>query len=218
MPEASQHERPRRAAVGRLLPLAVPLVLLAAALAGFFIAQRSVDDQEDRILRERTSEVELILTNAIANVPAALRSLGHSVPAEVTVAELTSTSPSRGILKKGDRILSAGGAAIDSVNGLRTAIANGTGFAGWHGGIVDSFRLATDYLQMVGGQFAAHAAHRDAIAHAEGVATQDDEATREGRHRTLQREGEARRHEAERGGKARRIIEPDRVDADDDDD
>jgi PDZ domain-containing protein len=56
-------------------------------------------------------------------VAAALRSLGHSVPAEVTVAELASTSPSRGILKKGDRILSAGGAAIDSVNGLRTAIA-----------------------------------------------------------------------------------------------
>ncbi len=44
----------------------------------------------------------------------------------------------------------------DEMRGLRTAIANGTGFAGWHGGIVDSFRLATDYLQMVGGQFAAH--------------------------------------------------------------
>ena len=44
----------------------------------------------------------------------------------------------------------------DEMRGLRTAVANGTGFAGWHGGIVDSFRLATDYLQMVGGQFAAH--------------------------------------------------------------
>ncbi|MBD8080153.1 ThuA domain-containing protein [Cellulosimicrobium arenosum] len=45
----------------------------------------------------------------------------------------------------------------DEIRGLRTAVANGTGFAGWHGGVVDSFRLATDYLQMVGGQFAAHA-------------------------------------------------------------
>ncbi|WP_265521960.1 ThuA domain-containing protein [Oerskovia flava] len=45
----------------------------------------------------------------------------------------------------------------DEMRGLRGAVANGTGFAGWHGGIVDSFRLATDYLQMMGGQFAAHA-------------------------------------------------------------
>lgn len=44
----------------------------------------------------------------------------------------------------------------DELRGLRTAVASGTGFAGWHGGIVDSFRLATDYLQMVGAQFAAH--------------------------------------------------------------
>jgi uncharacterized protein len=44
----------------------------------------------------------------------------------------------------------------DELRGLRTAVASGTGFAGWHGGIVDSFRMATDYLQLVGAQFAAH--------------------------------------------------------------
>lgn len=44
----------------------------------------------------------------------------------------------------------------DEMRGLRAAVAAGTGFAGWHGGIVDSFRIATDYLQLVGGQFAAH--------------------------------------------------------------
>ena len=44
----------------------------------------------------------------------------------------------------------------DELRGLRTAVAAGTGFAGWHGGIVDSFRIATDYLQLVGAQFAAH--------------------------------------------------------------
>ena len=44
----------------------------------------------------------------------------------------------------------------DELRGLRTAVAAGTGFAGWHGGIVDSFRVATDYLQLVGAQFAAH--------------------------------------------------------------
>ena len=44
----------------------------------------------------------------------------------------------------------------DELRGLRGAVASGTGFAGWHGGIVDSFRMATDYLQLVGAQFAAH--------------------------------------------------------------
>jgi type 1 glutamine amidotransferase len=40
--------------------------------------------------------------------------------------------------------------------GLSRAIINGTGFAGWHGGIADSYRNTADYLQLVGGQFAAH--------------------------------------------------------------
>ena len=44
----------------------------------------------------------------------------------------------------------------DELHGLRDAVAAGTGFAGWHGGIIDSFRMATDYLQLVGAQFAAH--------------------------------------------------------------
>ena len=40
--------------------------------------------------------------------------------------------------------------------GLRTAIENGTGFAGWHGGIADAYRNNYDYLHLVGGQFACH--------------------------------------------------------------
>jgi uncharacterized protein len=40
--------------------------------------------------------------------------------------------------------------------GLRRAIENGAGYAGWHGGIADSYRNTSDYLQLVGGQFAAH--------------------------------------------------------------
>ena len=40
--------------------------------------------------------------------------------------------------------------------GLRGAIEAGTGFAGWHGGIADSYRNTSDYLQMVGGQFTSH--------------------------------------------------------------
>jgi type 1 glutamine amidotransferase len=42
------------------------------------------------------------------------------------------------------------------LSGLIAAVAAGTGLAGWHGGIADSFRNSSDYLQLVGGQFAAH--------------------------------------------------------------
>ncbi|SBS73319.1 ThuA domain-containing protein [uncultured Microbacterium sp.] len=40
--------------------------------------------------------------------------------------------------------------------GLRDAVAAGTGLAGWHGGIADSYRSSSDYLQLIGGQFATH--------------------------------------------------------------
>jgi uncharacterized protein len=41
--------------------------------------------------------------------------------------------------------------------GLQQAVLNGTGMAGWHGGIADSYRNNADYLHMIGGQFAHHA-------------------------------------------------------------
>jgi type 1 glutamine amidotransferase len=40
--------------------------------------------------------------------------------------------------------------------GLLEAISNGTGLAGWHGGLGDSFRENTNYQFMVGGQWVAH--------------------------------------------------------------
>ncbi|MCM3695332.1 ThuA domain-containing protein [Microbacterium oleivorans] len=43
-----------------------------------------------------------------------------------------------------------------AVKGLRAAVESGTGLAGWHGGIADSYRGSSDYLQLVGGQFATH--------------------------------------------------------------
>ncbi|WP_433381272.1 ThuA domain-containing protein [Actinoplanes sp. CA-142083] len=44
----------------------------------------------------------------------------------------------------------------DQVAGLRAAVRRGTGFTGWHGGIADSYRASSDYLQLIGGQFATH--------------------------------------------------------------
>jgi type 1 glutamine amidotransferase len=49
-----------------------------------------------------------------------------------------------------------GTATDEQVAGLTAAVAGGTGLAGWHGGICDSFRATTPYLQLVGGQFAEH--------------------------------------------------------------
>jgi type 1 glutamine amidotransferase len=42
------------------------------------------------------------------------------------------------------------------LEGLRAAVEAGAGFAGWHGGIADAFRNSSDYLHLVGGQFACH--------------------------------------------------------------
>ncbi|WIB60999.1 ThuA domain-containing protein [Curtobacterium sp. MCLR17_007] len=48
--------------------------------------------------------------------------------------------------------------ADDEFAGLQRAVLGGAGLAGWHGGIADAFRNTADYLHMVGGQFAHHAA------------------------------------------------------------
>jgi type 1 glutamine amidotransferase len=52
--------------------------------------------------------------------------------------------------------ISMGEITGEQVKGLEAAVRNGTGLAGWHGGIVDSFRANTDYSFMTGGQFISH--------------------------------------------------------------
>jgi type 1 glutamine amidotransferase len=44
----------------------------------------------------------------------------------------------------------------DQEKGLLNAIRGGVGFAGWHGGAIDSFRSNTEYQWMTGGQWVAH--------------------------------------------------------------
>ena len=39
---------------------------------------------------------------------------------------------------------------------LRTAVMNGVGLGGWHGGMCDAFRQDTEYQFMTGGQWVAH--------------------------------------------------------------
>ncbi|MCG5216374.1 ThuA domain-containing protein [Streptosporangium soli] len=52
--------------------------------------------------------------------------------------------------------LTMGTIAPDELTGLEAAIRAGTGMAGWHGGIADSFRNSSGYLHLIGGQFACH--------------------------------------------------------------
>ena len=44
----------------------------------------------------------------------------------------------------------------EQLEGLLTAVRNGAGFGGWHGGTGDSFRDSVNYQFMVGGQWVAH--------------------------------------------------------------
>lgn len=51
---------------------------------------------------------------------------------------------------------SSGVLAEDQLQGLLNAVSGGTGFAGWHGGVIATFAAAYDYHYMVGGQFVCH--------------------------------------------------------------
>ncbi|WP_330177136.1 ThuA domain-containing protein [Streptomyces sp. NBC_01498] len=44
----------------------------------------------------------------------------------------------------------------EQCDGLVSAVRAGTGFAGWHGGVVDSFRGSVGYQLLTGGQFLTH--------------------------------------------------------------
>ena len=52
--------------------------------------------------------------------------------------------------------ISMGEITGEQSKGLEAAVRAGTGLAGWHGGIVDSFRTSADYQFMTGGQFVSH--------------------------------------------------------------
>lgn len=45
---------------------------------------------------------------------------------------------------------------VEQLAGLSTAVRAGTGFAGWHGGVVDAFRDQPRYHLLTGGQFIHH--------------------------------------------------------------
>ncbi|MDG6106935.1 ThuA domain-containing protein [Dactylosporangium aurantiacum] len=86
-----------------------------------------------------------------------LRGLGH----EVVTSESLDTYLDAGLMGRADLVVhcwTMGTATEAQVDGLAAAVRAGTGLAGWHGGIVDSFRGSPDYQRVTGGQFVHHPA------------------------------------------------------------
>lgn len=78
---------------------------------------------------------------------------------EVVVSNSLDIYSDKEIMNKTDLIIQAvtmGEITKEQESGLIEAVKNGTGLAGCHGGLGDSFRPNTGFLFMVGGQFVAH--------------------------------------------------------------
>lgn len=97
------------------------------------------------------------------HVPAAATDMFVPVLAEhgydVEVSDKLAVYADRSVMDAVDLVVQCwtmGDITPEQLAGLSRAVEAGTGLAGWHGGIVDSFRASPGYLQMTGGQFVAH--------------------------------------------------------------
>jgi type 1 glutamine amidotransferase len=83
----------------------------------------------------------------------------QSIGAEVTVSDSLGIYSDSVFMSSIDlvvQIWTMGEITKDQLSGLLAAVRNGTGIAGWHGGIVDAFIRAQHYHIMTGGQFLEH--------------------------------------------------------------
>lgn len=83
--------------------------------------------------------------------------------ADVLVRDTLSPYTDPELLARVDLVVqcwSMGEITREQAKGLSAAVRAGTGFAGWHGGVVDAFRGELRYQVMVGGQFVAHPGDR----------------------------------------------------------
>lgn len=77
----------------------------------------------------------------------------------VTISDSLDTYKDRDLMAEQDLVVPAwtmGQIEGEQEQGLLAAVDRGTGIAGWHGCMADSFRNNTTYQFMVGGQFVAH--------------------------------------------------------------
>ena len=76
MTDSRRNPDGRWTARGRLLPVAVAVVLLGAVAAAFITVRQNIANQNHRLLQERTGEVGLLLQSVVVEIPASLRPLG----------------------------------------------------------------------------------------------------------------------------------------------
>lgn len=62
------------------------------------------------------------------------------------------------------------------LNGLMSAVRNGVGIAGWHGGLGDSFHESQPYEYMIGGQWVSHPGN-DGVSYTVNITDHDDPVT-----------------------------------------
>jgi type 1 glutamine amidotransferase len=89
---------------------------------------------------------------------AAIRFL-RSQQFDVTVSDSLGAYADPAVMHELDLIVqcwSSGVLRPEEEEGLLGAVAEGTGFAGWHGGVIATFRESEAYQYMVGGQFVCH--------------------------------------------------------------
>lgn len=82
---------------------------------------------------------------------------GHGF--EVTISDTLDSYLDADLLARTDLVVQTwtqGVATPEQIRGLSTAVESGTGLAGWHGGVTDSFRESVDYQIIAGGQWVAH--------------------------------------------------------------
>lgn len=78
---------------------------------------------------------------------------------DVTLADTLAVYEDGAALAETDLIVQCwtmGEISRPQTQGLSDAVAAGTGLAGWHGGLCDSFRTSPDYQLLTGGQWVAH--------------------------------------------------------------
>lgn len=74
------------------------------------------------------------------------------------------------------QIWTMGEISEEQLKGLLTAVENGMGIAGWHGGLGDAFRIATRYQFMIGGQWVEHPGN-DGIPYRVNITDHEDPIT-----------------------------------------
>ena len=78
---------------------------------------------------------------------------------DVTVSDTQAPYADAALMQTVDLVVQVwtmGTIAKEPLQGLLAAVKNGTGLAGWHGGLGDAYRQETEYRYMVGGDWVAH--------------------------------------------------------------